>query len=713
MHVSVFHNFNEVTGNLSISAILEQIRDGSFKAKVLHLRELLENGNKKEYDSQKKSLPAFTPSASFKGGRKLEFLSEYSGFIILDLDKLPVESLGEIKAKAISSPFTFACFISPGGNGLKILIRTNSTSTFHRQAFDSIFNFYSRLLNQTIDPSGKDITRLCFVSWDEELYFNPDSQTFLIPAVTMNDDINTLVQQVERQNIDLTNEYKDWLKIGFALSDALGESGREYFHRISCISSKYEPTACDKQYDNCLKSNGSGVTARTLFYLAKDRGVDITTVKSFDFSEYQPLITPTSEEEKPRKKKKGNQIERIEKFIESYYEMRYNVVSGKLEVRKQKRTEFEQMTDYLENSILRDLLKNNIPCNTSKLRSILFSDFCKTYDPFAEYFDKLPQWNRDTDFINQLAATVSTTDDVFWRYCFKKWIVASVASLLDPKIINHTAIIFSGGQGIGKTTWMESLCPEELKLYLFSGTINPTNKDTLVHLSECWFINMDELENMNRTEIGTLKEIITKSAIRMRKAYGHNNESFPRRASFMGSVNTSQFLNDTTGSRRFLCFEVNAIQYKHGINLDNVYAQALTLFKEGFRFYFDKDEIALISASNEQYQIKTVEEELLLTWFRKPEATETPLYLSTSQILAKLSTFSKFTTTTGNVITLGKALKKHSFERKKKNGNYVYEVIELTFDQVETENRNSPTNGNKPPQTQTQSTQEPDDILPF
>lgn len=713
MNVSVFHNFNEVTENLTITAILEQIRDGRYKEKVLHLRELLENGNKKEYEFHKKSLPAFTPSATFKGGRKLEYLNAYSGLIILDLDKIPNEGIGEIKSKAISCPFTFASFISPGGNGLKILIHTNATPLFHRRAFDSVFSFYSQLLNQTIDPSGKDITRLCFVSWDEELYYNADSKTFEIPAVIMNDDINALVQQIEQQNIDLTNDYKDWLKIGFALGDALGESGREYFHRISCISAKYEPTACNKQFDSCLKSNGSGITARTLFYLAKDKGIDITPVKSFDCSEYRSTPAPSIEEEKPRKKKKGNQIERIEKFIESNYEMRYNVVSGKLEVRKQKQREFEQMTDYLENSILRDLLKNNIPCNTSKLRSILYSDFCRTYDPFAEYFGKLPQWNRDTDFINQLAATVTTTDNDFWRYCFKKWIVASVASLLEPKIINHTAIIFSGGQGIGKTTWMESLCPDDLKLYLFSGTINPTNKDTLVHLSECWYINMDELENMNRTEIGTLKEIITKSAIRMRKAYGHNNENFPRRASFMGSVNTSQFLNDTTGSRRFLCFEVNAIQYKHGINLNNVYAQALALYKEGFRFYFDKDEIALISASNEQYQIKTVEEELLLTWFRKPQTNETPLYLSTSQILTKLSTFSKVTTTTGNVITLGKALKKHNFERKKKNGNYVYEVIELTFDQVETENRNSPTVCNKPSETQALSHQAPEDVLPF
>ena len=145
-----------------------------------------------------------------------------------------------------------------------------------------------------------------------------------------------------------------------------------------------------------------------------------------------------------------------------------------------------------------------------------------------------------------------------------------VGCVLDDKVINHTVIVFSGKQGLGKTTWVEKLVPRKLKEYLFSGTINPNNKDTLVQLSECMLINLDELENLNRSEIGSLKEIITKTQIRMRKAYGHNNETMPRRASFAGSVNTAQFLNDTTGSRRFRCFEVENIEYTHNIDIHKV-----------------------------------------------------------------------------------------------------------------------------------------------
>ena len=685
MIISIFQNFNEVSEDLALPAILEQIKNGRYQERIEHLRTLISSGRKTDYDKQKKSLPAFTPSALFQGGRKKEFVKDYTGFIILDLDKIPDDQLQPLKSAAADIPF-----ISPGNNGLKILIRSDALQINHAAVFEELKTHYEKMLSFPVDPSGKDVTRLCFFSWDKELYFNPLSETFNTRTTMIDSDINNVVLQLEQKQIDITNDYSDWVKIGFALADALGEGGREYFHRVSQLSSKYEPAPCDKQYDKCVKSSGSGISAKSFFHLAKSQGIDITPVKSYDFHENAVNQSSVQIEETGKKKKKKNNIDQIEQYLNFAFTIRYNIVSGMLEVKKSGHEEFELMTDYIENSILRALLKNNIPCSTARLRSIIFSNFCKKYDPFEEYFDKLPAWDGETDYILELAQTISTTDNPFWQYCFKKWLVAAVASLLTPKIVNHTAIIFSGSQGIGKTTWMENLCPSDLKAYLFSGTINPTNKDTLIQLTECWYINMDELENMNRTEIGTLKEVITKSAIRTRRAYGHNNESLPRRASFMGSVNTSQFLNDSTGSRRFLCFEVVDIDYSNQIDIDMVYSQALTLFHQGFKYYFDKNEISEITSNNEQFQVKTIEEELLLTWFRKPEEKESPQYLSTSQILHKLSINSKIATTTGNVITLGKALKKHNFQRIKKKGNYVYAVIELTLEQVERENRIAP-----------------------
>jgi predicted P-loop ATPase len=319
------------------------------------------------------------------------------------------------------------------------------------------------------------------------------------------------------------------------------------------------------------------------------------------------------------------------------------------------------MNDFIENSMLRECLKARIKTNLSSLRNLLYSDFCPLYNPFENYFSELPAYDGTTDYITQLANTITTTKQDLWQQCFKKWLVAMVGCVINDKVINHTVIVFSGKQGLGKTTWVEKLVPKQLKEYLFSGTINPNNKDTLVQLAECMLINLDELENLNRSEIGSLKEIITKTQIRMRKAYGHNNETMPRRASFAGSVNTAQFLNDSTGSRRFLCFEVEEIQYQHEVDINMIYAQALHLFNEGFRYWFDQEEIKAISDNNEQYQLRSPEEELLLTWFEPATKATANIFLNASQIASKLAEKAKITLTDGTINKLGKALKKHNF----------------------------------------------------
>ena len=688
MKVSVFKGFNKIVENLSLSVIMEQIRDGRFSAEVEQLHTILKKGDLSEYKEAKKKLLAFTPSGMFEGGRKLENLKQYSQYLILDIDNLSFEQAALLRKSASEIPCSYACFISPSKEGLKILVKVDSKVIFHKQAFEQVKEYYETLLKVSVDPSGKDIPRLCFYSYDKDLFLNTYSETFKTLVNMEENDIENVVQQIETNRIDITANYKDWINICFALIDALGVGAREYFHRVSKFYPAYNSSQCDEQFDKCLQSKNSGVTVKSFFYFAKDYGIDISPITSVDLSSYKTNDNAdNSSKPEGKKKKKKNNIDVIESFLNNRYALRYNVVTANLEVRKANKTKYIPITDYIENSILRELLKNNLSCSITKLRNILFSDFCKKYDPFLEYFENLPQWDGQTDHILQLSKTVSTSNDDLWHYCFKKWLVAAVASVLSKEVVNQTAIIFSGPQGIGKTTWMVNLCPGSLKSYLFSGTINPTNKDTLVHLSECWFINMDELENMNRTEIGTLKEIITNPSIRLRRAYGHNNESLIRRASFMGSVNTSQFLNDSTGSRRFLCFDVNSIDYKHEVDLEKVYSQAFSLFSDGFVFWFEKDDIAIISLNNEQYQIRTSEEELLLTYFKPVPLSEAYTFYTASQILSKIATFTKLNITTGAVISIGKALKKHGFEKTKKGGIYVWAVKELSFDEVESNSR--------------------------
>jgi hypothetical protein len=658
------------------------------------LRKSLAENKTEAYNKAKKSLPAFTPSGKFVGGRKLEFLANYSSCIILDIDKLSAADLQNAKHLANQSEFTFASFISPSGNGLKILVKINSDKANHKEAFLLVQAHYESILKLEIDKSGKDVTRLCFYSWDENLYLNENATTF----VTLSEVEMPLVEtqpEPKTQKLEPVEDqyaiYNHCIKFTEKKVQFVNGSRNVFVHQLAC------------------NLNRKGVLLQeALGYILTDFGYDEKEVtqavnsaygNSHEFGKnekYEAPKNPTPKTQKPttiiededdEDKPKPTQIDRLELFLSTRYVFRHNMVSGKLEFQYFGKKKWNVMNDFIENSMLRECLKGRIRTNLSSLRNLLYSDFCVLFNPFEDYFFNLPSYDEKTDYITELANTITTTKQELWQQCFKKWLVAMVGCVLDDKVINHTVIVFSGKQGLGKTTWVEKLVPKPLKEYLFSGTINPNNKDTLVQLSECMLINLDELENLNRSEIGSLKEIITKTQIRMRKAYGHNNETMPRRASFAGSVNTAQFLNDSTGSRRFLCFELEGIKYQHNVDINMAFSQALFLFKSGFRFWFDQEEIKSITENNEQYQLRSPEEELLLTWFEPAERNKANTFLNTSQVAAKLAEKAKISITDSSVNKLGKALKKHGFIRFNTKNGYVYALYEFTYEEVDNKNR--------------------------
>ncbi|GGC89219.1 hypothetical protein GCM10011508_15640 [Flavobacterium lutivivi] len=692
--VTIFKNFNEVVEHKTIATILEEIKTGKHKPGIIYLRKSLAEKKEEAYNKAKKSLPAFTPSGKFVGGRKLEFLTEYSKFIILDIDKLSTNDLQKSKSIAAQSEFTYACFISPSGNGLKILVKIDTPKTEHKETFLKVQAHYESILKLEIDKSGKDLTRLCFYSWDENLYLNENASTF----VTSNEVAMPLIEtqpEPKTKNpeplLDYDAIYNHCVNFTEKKVQFVNGSRNVFVHQLAC------------------NLNRKGVTLNdALGYILTDFGYDEKEVTQAVNSAYgnihefgknekfeQPnkpkkkenfSITDTTEDD-DEDKPKPTQIDRLELFLSTRYVFRHNIVSGKLEFQYFGKKKWNVMNDFIENSMLRECLKGRIKTNLSSLRNLLYSDFCELFNPFEDYFFNLPTYDEKTDYITELANTITTTKQDLWQQCFKKWLVAMVGCVLDEKVINHTVIVFSGKQGLGKTTWVEKLVPKQLKEYLFSGTINPNNKDTLVQLAECMLINLDELENLNRSEIGSLKEIITKTQIRMRKAYGHNNETMPRRASFAGSVNTAQFLNDSTGSRRFLCFELEGIKYQHDVDINMAFSQALFLFKSGFRFWFDQEEIKNITANNEQYQLHSPEEELLLTWFEPCSKEEATLFLNASQIAAKLADRTKLSLNDGTINKLGKALKKHNFIKISKKTGYVYAVKELSYEEVDNKNK--------------------------
>jgi predicted P-loop ATPase len=323
----------------------------------------------------------------------------------------------------------------------------------------------------------------------------------------------------------------------------------------------------------------------------------------------------------------------IEVFLKSKYEFKKNTVTGKVEYRLAVATHsFKELDDYTLNSIKRELKINGHKASKAELSGLLNSTFTPRVDVIQAYFEALSVPNQGIDYIDLLAKTVTTTEQELWRLCFKKWIVASVACAVNPDIVNHQVLVLVGSQGVGKTTWLNKLLPPALKNYMYSGHINPNNKDTLTTLTENLFINLDELGSFRRHDIDSLKELITKPTIQVRRAYATYAENYIRRASFMGSVNHFNFLSDDTGNRRFLPFTATAINYEHNINLDHVYSQAYSLYVSKFKFHFDKQEVATLHEYLQQYIDTSIEQQLVEKWLLKANKEDAEYLATTTEI---------------------------------------------------------------------------------
>lgn len=178
--ITVFKNFVQILGNRTLAKIINAIQIGVYQDEVLAIRRMVERGDKKGADEIKKQLLAFTVSGCFEGGRTLEKLKAYNPFVILDIDNLKTQEVKTLKPEIEKIKYTRAAFLSPGGRGFKIIIEVDSTQDKHAEAFRQVSELYESKLHIQTDKSGKDITRLCFFSFDETAYYDNQSAIFQV-----------------------------------------------------------------------------------------------------------------------------------------------------------------------------------------------------------------------------------------------------------------------------------------------------------------------------------------------------------------------------------------------------------------------------------------------------------------------------------------------------------------------------------------------------
>lgn len=354
------------------------------------------------------------------------------------------------------------------------------------------------------------------------------------------------------------------------------------------------------------------------------------------------------EKEKPNSTKKHNLIE-IKDYLHSRYEFRKNKLTLELEVRPIDEEDFVLLDDGYINSMWYDLQIDGYKVSDATLIKLLNNKHTDEYNPLKAYFDALPKYD-GKDHIQALADTVEIADlkvggiklRDLWRPYLEKWLVASVATAIG-RGINHTCLIFVGGQGVGKTSWLNQLCPKEMKDFLICSHINPslTDQNTANYLAEKWFVNVDDqLETIFGKDFNSMKAIITAPFVNNRKTWHRFGRKRQRVCSFMGSVNNPKFLTDSE-NRRYLVFTAENINFKNNVNINKVWAQALDKLNNGYQYWFTQEEIALLNQVNEIYRQVPPEEEWLMKLFQPCEPTDpNAKFLMPSEILTRINAWS-------------------------------------------------------------------------
>ncbi len=636
-NVSFFNSVTDKTPKeISITEALSFIKSDKYFIQLSKIRETID---KKQRDHLKKQLPCITVSGVFKNGHSSKDLIKHSGLIQIDLDE--IENPEKVKAILINDSFIYSCFISPSGNGVKAIVKINFNN--HLRSFDLVKDYFYNEYKLQIDNKCKDLGRLMYLSYDNELFINEYSLEMNETSLK----IKSIIRQIETKEIDITESYDNWYKVGFALANEFKESGRELFHKISKQNLKYNYDQCNNQFDVSLKSGDNRTTIGTFFFIASQYDIQFENqienkneLKQINFEDAQ-------------QKTETSKFKIVENYLNTKYDFRYNKVSNEVEIKSKIDSEFQSIND---NNLYRHLQHQNINFSQNNLTALLRSDFVSEYDPIKNYFENLYSWDCETDHISNLCNFVKAKDQERFNKHFKKMLVRCVACSLGHAF-NKQAFILMGGQSSGKTTFFRELVPKQLKPY-YTEHIS-TDKDSLISLTENFIINLDELATMERRDINTLKSMLSKDTVKVRKPYDKKPTISKRRANFFGSTNKDEFLSDETGSVRWLCFEIHEIDWSYSnlIDIDLIWSQAFYLFKNGFEYNLTSKEIEENEKVNSNHTIRTAELDLIQRYF-EPIDKENPFakaYTSTD-IINELKSYN-ITQLNITPVNIGKALR--------------------------------------------------------
>lgn len=190
----------------------------------------------------------------------------------------------------------------------------------------------------------------------------------------------------------------------------------------------------------------------------------------------------------------------------------------------------------------------------------------------------------DTLFIDYLGAK----DTAYNRAVTRKAFVAAVARAMTPGCKYDNMVILAGPQGIGKSTLLD-----KMSRGWFNDSIRTfEGKEASELLQGVWLVEVSELDAFRKTDVSRIKQFLSLRADRFRAAYGRNVKEIPRSCIFFGTTNTSDFLQDTTGNRRFWPIDTGEVRHAKNVwndltdyEIDMLWAESYVRWQMGEPLY--------------------------------------------------------------------------------------------------------------------------------
>lgn len=286
------------------------IKRGRYKDLIIKCRDAIAKENKALYTSLKSQLPAVTFCGEFSSGRKANDIIQYNNLMIFDIDNLELHLLKETIVTLQKDKFVLALWLSPSGLGLKGIVKIDGDVDKHKYVFNALRIYFLDNYKIDLDRSGSDVSRLCFSSWDENFYFNKDSDIFtdfleIEETSSVKKGIKTQKQYVISKNafategfnrvqdskiikhiikflikndVSITETYDSWVKVALGISYTFSyDVGEKYFLQICALDK--EKHSDDKSilllkycYNKRQHGTSNAILLATVIYFAKQKG---------------------------------------------------------------------------------------------------------------------------------------------------------------------------------------------------------------------------------------------------------------------------------------------------------------------------------------------------------------------------------------------------------------------------------------------------------